>query len=256
MDTGYFKNKRVWITGASKGIGRALAIELTSRGAKLALSARNKPELIELVAEIGEDKALAAPLDVTDKESNIKTINDIAAKLGGIDIAILNAGTAEYVDVSQFDSTIFERLMQTNFMSMVYGVEAVLPYLRQSAAPQIVALSSTAAYAGLPRSEAYGATKAAIKNMFEGLRISLIPENIAVSIVCPGFVKTPLTDKNDFPMPMRIEAKKAAAIIANGVAAKTEEIHFPKFFSLSYKFLSSLPSSWYTRLINKMVLNP
>jgi short-subunit dehydrogenase len=114
-------------------------------------------------------------------------------------------------------------------------------------------MSSTAAYAGLPRSEAYGASKAAIKNMFEGLRINLAPRNIPVSIICPGFVKTPLTDKNEFPMPMLIEADKAAKIIADGIENRTEEIHFPKLFSFTYKFISSLPSSWYSRLIKKMV---
>ena len=254
MTSRYFENKKVWITGASTGIGRALALELAARGAVLVISARNRQQLDAVATETGLERVVIAEADLTDKQANHNAVAAIAAELGGIDIAILNAGTAEYVDVAHFDSAPFERLVQSNFLSMVYGVEAVLPRLRRSHNPHLVAMSSTAAYAGLPRSEAYGATKAAIKNMFEALRISLAPENIAVSIVCPGFVKTPLTDKNDFPMPMRIEAGRAAQIIADGIAAKTEEIHFPRLFSLAYKFLASLPSPWYTRLIRKMVL--
>lgn len=254
MTAGYFQNRKVWITGASKGIGRALALELAAHGAELAISARNEKELAALAAETGNDKTVIAAADLTDKQANHDAVAHIAAELGGIDIAILNAGTAEYLDVNHFDSTLFERLLQSNFISMVYAVEAVLPWLRRSQNPQLVAMSSTAAYAGLPRSEAYGASKAAVRNMFQGLRISLASENIAVSIICPGFVKTPLTDKNDFPMPMRIKAERAAQIIAGGIAAKTEEIHFPMLFSLAYKFLASLPSPWYTRLIRKMVL--
>ncbi len=254
MSPSYFSGKRIWLTGASYGIGRSLALELASRGAKVAISARSAAKLSELAVYLG-DAAVIAPLDVTDYPGNVQTANAVAEQLGGIDIAILNAGTAEYVDIQNFSSDVFERQVKSNFLSMVYGVEAVLPWLRQSSSPHLVTMSSTAAYGGLPRSEAYGATKAAIKNMFEGLRISLLPEDIAVSIVCPGFVKTPLTDKNDFAMPLRIDAEKAAYIIADGIARQKQEIHFPKVFSMTYKLLSSLPSAWYTKLIGKMVLS-
>ncbi len=254
MSESFYKGKRVWITGASSGIGEAIAIELASMGAILALSGRDSDRLSALSRKIGDEYSLVAPLDVTDKKLNIDTVNTIADKLGGIDIAILNAGNAEYVDVQKFDSNLFERQIKTNFLSMVYGVEAVLPWLRRSRHPHLVAMSSTAAYGGLPRSEAYGASKAAIKNMFEGLRISLRSEEIPVSIVCPGFVKTPLTDKNDFPMPLMIDAETAARITLKKIAKKVEEISFPKRFSLILKFLSSLPSPWYTKIIGKMVL--
>ena len=165
-------------------------------------------------------------------------------------MVFFNAGTAEYVDIQRFDSALFERVLQANFMSMVYGIEAVLPLLRESPRPLLVGMSSTVAYAGLARGEAYGASKAAVRNMLQGLRIHLLPERIPVCVVCPGFVRTPLTDKNDFPMPLRIEPQEAARHIVAGMAREREEIHFPKVFSLTYKLLSSLPSALYTRIMS------
>jgi len=128
--------------------------------------------------------------------------------------------------------------------------------LRQSPAPQLVGMSSTVAYRGLPRSEAYGASKAAIKNLFESLQVDLAPEGISVSVVCPGFVRTPLTDRNDFPMPFRIEAEDAARRIVDGIEARKPEIHFPKRFSLLFKCLTLLPSRWYIGLCARMVKQP
>ena len=245
----HFKDKRVWITGASSGIGKALAQELVVRGAKVAISARNQPVLHDIAHALGDDNTFVAALDVTDKEQNKKAVKRIVEHWGGIDIAFFNAGTAEYLDIKDFDSTIFERTITTNFLSMVYGIEAVLPSLRKSTTAQLGGMSSTVSFAGIPRAEAYGASKAAIRNMLQALRIHLRQENIDVFTVCPGFVRTPLTDKNDFPMPMRIEVDEAARFIADGIAKKTEEIHFPKAFSWTYKLLACLPSRLYTRLM-------
>jgi len=139
---------------------------------------------------------------------------------------------------------------------MVYGIEAVLPLLRQSPAPQLVGMSSTVAYRGLPRSEAYGASKAAIKNLFESLQIDLAREAFRVSVVCPGFVRTPLTDRNDFPMPFRIEADEAARRIVDGIEAGKPEIHFPRRFSLLFKLMTLLPDRLYIRLCARMVKRP
>ena len=158
MDKKHFENKKVWITGASKGIGKALAIELASRGAILALSARDETALNEIASQLEQSRVVSMPFDVTHKQANILAAKNIVSELGGIDIAIFNAGSAEYVDISKFDSNVFKRMIKTNFLSMVYGVEAVLPFLRLSSYPQLVAMSSTASYAGLPRSEAYGAS--------------------------------------------------------------------------------------------------
>ncbi len=248
--------RRVWVTGASTGIGRAVTLELVRRGATVFASARNESALNELVRDCGGDRVTALPFDVTDRAANQRAVNDMHRRAGGLDIAVLNAGTCEYVDVAAFDSALFERTIRTNFLSMVYGIEAALPLLRQSPAPQLVGMSSTVAYRGLPRSEAYGASKAAIKNLFESLQVDLAPEGISVSVVCPGFVRTPLTDRNDFPMPFRIEADDAAIRIVDGIEARKPEIHFPRRFSLLFKFLTLLPSRWYIGLCARMVKQP
>ena len=251
----HFKDKRVWITGASSGIGEAVALEMAKLGAKVAISARNEAALNKVAARIGKHNALVIPIDVTDKTQNQQAVKRIEQQWGGLDIALFNAGTAEYIDIKNFDSAIFERTITTNFLSMVYGIEAVLPSLRNSTTAQLGGMSSTVSFAGVPRAEAYGASKAAIRNMLQALRIHLVQENIDVFTVCPGFVRTPLTDKNDFPMPMRVEVDDAAKIIVNGIAKKKAEIHFPKVFSWTYKLLSYLPSGLYTRLMLNTVRN-
>ncbi|MGD8569482.1 MAG: SDR family NAD(P)-dependent oxidoreductase [Gammaproteobacteria bacterium] len=249
----YFKNKRVWITGASSGIGKALALELGKRGARVAITARDTIELNNVAAIVGKDKCLVIPFDVTIREQNHRAVAKIRELWGGLDIVFFNAGTAEYIDIKRFDAAVFERTISTNFLSMVYGIESVLPLLRNSTTAQLGGMSSTVSFAGIPRAEAYGASKAAIRNMLQGLRVHLLRENIDVFTVCPGFVRTPLTDKNDFPMPLRIEADEAAIIIADGIARHKPEIHFPKTFSIPYKILSWLPGGLYTRLMLKTV---
>jgi NAD(P)-dependent dehydrogenase (short-subunit alcohol dehydrogenase family) len=248
-----FTNRRIWITGASTGIGRAVALELAARGATIIASARSHNGLTLLATDSGTGRIHPLPLDVTDRQATLAAAQAIQKQFGGLDIAFFNAGTCEYVDVARFDSAMFERVLQTNFLSMVYGIEAVLPLLRQSKHPHLVGMSSTVAYGGLPRAEAYGASKAAIKHMLESLRIDLRQEHIPVSIVCPGFVKTPLTEKNDFPMPFAVSTERAARSIADGIAAQRHEIHFPKRFSLPFKLLTLLPSRLYTALCSKMV---
>jgi NAD(P)-dependent dehydrogenase (short-subunit alcohol dehydrogenase family) len=244
------------VTGASSGIGRAVTVELARRGALVIASARHEPELSKLARECGGDRVVALPFDVTDRPATQRATDEIHRRWGRLDVAFFNAGTCEYVEVTKFDSAVFERMIRTNFLSMVYGIEAVLPLLRQSPAPQLVGMSSTVAYRGLPRSEAYGASKAAIKNLFESLQIDLFPESISVSAVCPGFVRTPLTDRNDFQMPFRIEADDAARRIVDGIEARKPEIHFPRRFSLLFKLLTLLPGRLYIRLCAQMVMRP
>ena len=177
--------RRVWVTGASSGIGRAVSVELVRRGATVIASARNESALQRLVEDCGRERVVALPCDVTDREANRRAAADMACRFGGLDVAFLNAGTCEYVEVEAFDSAVFERTMRTNFLSMVYGVEAVLPLLRQSPVPHLVGMSSTVAYAGLPRAEAYGASKAAITYLLESLRIDLYRSGITVSVCHP-----------------------------------------------------------------------
>lgn len=247
------KDRRVWVTGASAGIGRAVAEELLHRGARVIASARGEDALAELAAPWGDERVLVLPLNVTDRQATVRAMDVVRQRWGGLDIAVLNAGTCEYVDVKNFDSTVFERTMRTNVLSMAYGVEAALPLLRQSPSPHLIGMSSAVAYGGLPRAEAYGASKAAIKNFFEALRVDLDAEGIPVSIICPGFVRTPLTDRNDFPMPFRIEPADAARRIVDGIEAQTLDIHFPKRFSIPLKLLTLLPSRWYVKVFARMM---
>ena len=198
-----WKDRRVWITGASSGIGRSLAIELSRAGARIVLSGRNQDRLQEVAnACAGEVQVLA--FDASSRMENQSAAQQINECYGALDTVVLNAGICEYVDLPAFDAAVVKRVMDVNFMGIVYGIEAALPLLRRGVTPHLVGMSSTVAYTGLPRAEAYGASKAAIRHLLQALRIDLLAEKIDVSIICPGFVKTPLTDLNDFPMPMRI----------------------------------------------------
>ena len=249
----HFENKSIWVTGASSGIGRAIVFALSTINCHIFISSRSHEKLQQTVEKCTNKDITILSGDLTSKQTNHTILEQINQSGHGLDIAILNAGNCEYVDIHAFDSDLFARQINTNFMSMVYGIEACLPLLKQSSSAQLVGMSSTAAYLGLPRSEAYGATKAAIRNMFAALRVSLKPLNINASVICPGFVETELTDKNDFDMPALISAERSAEYILTGIAANKQEIHFPKRFSLTLKFLSSLPNPILSWLINKGV---
>lgn len=257
-DNEFYTGKIIWITGASSGIGRALAIALSQYACTLYLSARNQNNLLETQSVCLANTSAKATIHLLAGDLSVKTENQsicdsMAQQQGRLDIAILNAGTCEYVDIDRFDSDLFKRLMDINFMAMVYGIEAALPMLKQSSCAQLIGMSSTAAYLGIPRSEAYGATKAAIYNMFKALAVSLKPHNISSSVICPGFVTTELTAKNTFSMPALITAESAAKIILTGIKKHHPEIHFPKRFSWSLKFISFLPISLQYRLLAKTI---
>lgn len=250
----HFTNKVIWITGASSGIGRALTISLSDINCTIYISSRSQQRLEETVEQcINKDNIHILKADLSQKNENLQVCSQIKQQVGHLDIVILNAGTCEYVDIDNFDSGIFERLISSNYLSIVYGIESCLPLLGKSNAAQLVGMSSTAAYLGFPRSEAYGSTKAAIRNLFRALAVSLRPKNINTSVICPGFVKTELTDQNDFSMPCLIHANQASTYILNGIASKQHEIHFPKRFSLSLKFLSLLPNALQFHLLSKTI---
>ena len=249
-------DRRVWITGASSGIGRAVTVALAAQGCRVAVSARSRDALEELVAEVGEGRAFSVPLDVTDRQANLDAAKRIQERFGGLDIAVLNAGGCEFVNVRKLDSGAFDRMMRTNFQGMVYGIEAALPLLRESPHPLLAGMSSTAGYRGLPRAAAYGASKAAVRYMLESLRIDLLPEGIPVSIICPGFVRTPLTAHNDFPMPMIVDAGYAARCIVKGIARQAPVIAFPRALDVTLKLLGLFPSRLYARLFNALDRRP
>ena len=177
--------RRVWVTGASSGIGAALVQELVRRGCHVAASARRAEKLEELGPRV-----LAVPLDVTDREAVIAAEERIRTELGGIDVLILSAAYWRQFTVDAWDSDVLRSHFDTNVMGMAYSIEAVLPEMRRRRTGTIVGIASVAGYRGFPRSEAYGATKAAEINMLEALRIDLRPMGITVQTVCPGFVRT------------------------------------------------------------------
>ena len=233
--------KRIWLTGASSGIGAALAEELLKAGHLLALSARSSGPLQDFASRYG-DQVLVAPGDLTDAEQVRAIGQRIAQHWGALDCVILNAGTCEYVDVRQFEAAMIERVVRANLFSASYCIEAALPLLRQGNRPHLVGVGSSVTFMPLPRAEAYGASKAAMRYLMQTLRIDLASEGIDVTLVSPGFVDTPLTQKNDFPMPMRWPVERAARHIAERLDKRPHEIAFPTVFIAILKLLGSLPS--------------
>ena len=232
--------KRIWLTGASSGIGAALAEQLLQRGYRLALSARTVEPLQALATRFPE-QVLVVPGDLSDA-ARVKAIGEhIAQVWGALDMVILNAGTCEYVEVAQFEAAMIERVVRANLFSASYCIEAALPLLRLGNRPHLVGVGSSVTFMPLPRAEAYGASKAAMRYLLEALRIDLHAENIAVTLVSPGFVDTPLTQKNDFPMPMRWPVDKAARYIADRLHQQPFEISFPTAFIAMLKLLGHLP---------------
>lgn len=232
--------KRIWLTGASSGIGAALADILLTQGHFLAVSARNVQALEKLHTEYPQ-QVLLLPGDLTDPHE-VRTIGErIEQVWGRLDQVILNAGTCEYLDVSTFEANMIERVMRANLFSAAYCVEAALPLLRKGQRPHLVAMCSSVTYLPLPRAEAYGASKAAMRYLFQSLRIDLAHEGVDVTLVSPGFVDTPLTQQNDFPMPMRWPVNKAATYIITLLEKRPLEIAFPGPFIAALRLLALLP---------------
>jgi len=238
---------RILITGATSGIGRQLALDYHRDNHQVWALGRNQKALDELSAE----GLQAVRLDLEDRDM----ARDWFTAMTPIDLAILNAGSCEYVDLPQFDSELVSRVMRTNVESMAVSIEGVLPLLRQGERPHLVAVGSSAAYLPLSRAEAYGASKAAIEYMIRTLRIDIYREKIDVSLVCPGFVKTPLTDRNEFSMPFRLSVEEASDRIRRGIEKRRLEIHFPKRFTFILKALSLIPEALWLRISQRMVNN-
>jgi short-subunit dehydrogenase len=238
----------VWITGASTGIGRAVALALAGEGWTVAASARDAPALAALVAE-GAGRIHAFPLDVTDEPATIAIHTAIEQALGPVDLAILSAGTHLPVSLEHFDTVPFRKLVEVNLMGVVHCLGAVLPGMVARRAGQIAIVASVAGYFGLPTAAAYGATKSALITLAEALKFDCDRHGIALSVINPGFVATPLTDRNPFPMPFLISAEDAARYILNGLAKKRFEIAFPRRFALILKLIRLLPYGLFFPLV-------
>lgn len=241
-----WQGKRVWLVGASAGIGAALAEALAARGARLALSARSAEKLAAL--NIGN--ATLVPCDATDIDALTAARNTVLAALGNIDLVIYLAGDYRPMRAESFDLAAAEKIVTVNFLGAMRLASIVLPSLREGSGIAFVA--SVAGYRGLPKSLAYGPGKAALIHFAECLYFDLASKNIGVWAINPGFVATQLTAKNDFDMPAIIQPAQAATEIIEGLRSGHFEIHFPKRFTRVMKLLALLPYGLYFRLIRRI----
>jgi len=247
--------RRVLITGASSGIGLALSRAFLIRGDQVLGVARHIESLQVLASEYG-DACQAISADLTRSEDVDQLVHKIARLTDHLDVVILNAGTCEYLDIHNWDSGMFERVMKTNFFSAVHLVEVLLPFLRLSDDTEwgrrLVGTSSLVVRLPLPRAQAYGASKAALDYFWASLRLDLAKEGIGVSIVRPGFVRTPLTARNDFPMPLLMTPETAAVRIISGLENKMPLVEFPQRLVWLMRFVSCLPQSWQIKLLTQL----
>lgn len=241
----------VWITGASYGLGRMVALKLAARGDRVAVSARSADKLKALAGEAPDGRILPYALDVTDHQATADTVARIEAEHGPIDIALLNAGTHEPVSADDFRAEKLRELVELNLMGTANCLEPLLKSFRARGRGHVAIVASVAGYRGLPTSAAYGATKAGLINMAESLKPECDRLGIKLQIVNPGFVRTPLTDKNPFPMPFLMEPEDAAAALIRGLDGNGFEISFPKRFTWMLKFLRCLPYALYFPMISR-----
>lgn len=243
--------KNIWITGASSGIGRALALKFANEGWQVAASARRE-DLLNKIAESNKNIS-PFPLDVTDKEKCKEIFENIKNKYQNIDICFFSTGTWDPKKEKDIDIDQMKKVMEVNFFGTLNCIKAVEQYFKQRNSGHISIVSSIAGYRGLPNSTGYGASKAALNNLAESLYFDFGRNNVRVSLVSPGFIKTPMTDKNQFKMPFLKTAEFAADKIYNGLVNQSNfEIDFPKELTLILKFLKILPNRLYLYLIKKL----
>lgn len=242
-----YSGKYIWIIGASSGIGEALAKSLAKKGANLILSSRRR-EALEKVNNALENTHTVLPVDVTD----IQSLYDAARTIKKLDSVIFLAAIYSPNAANTKSISYTSQMIQVNLTGVFNTVYTVLPFFQKQGFGQIALCASIAGYRGLPYSQPYAATKAGIINYAESLKIELEDKKIDVKVINPGFVKTPMTNKNKFSMPLMISAEQAATAITRGLISNRFEIHFPKRVTLIMKIISSLPSSLYFYLARLM----
>ena len=237
------KQKCIWITGGSSGIGKNLALKMASKGYKVAISARTKKKLqqVKKKSENLRGSIHLYQLDITSKKDIKKNLNKIEKEIGEIGTVVLNAALNYPVNCKNFSSEILEKLMKVNYNGTVNCLDEIIKRFIKKKSGKIAVVSSLAGYIGFPYSSGYCPTKAALINLCESLRLDLKQYNIVLQVINPGFVKTPMTDKNDFFMPFLISAEKAAEYIYKGLKTNRFEIIFPKIFAYILKLLRILP---------------
>jgi len=217
------RNARAWVVGASSGIGAEVARELVQRGARVAVSARSGSDL----EKVSGGDMFVVPLDVTNHAAVAEAAQQVTSELGGIDVLVAAAGYWQQTNPGELDLDTFTTHVSVNLLGMAACVSAVLPAMRARGSGTVVGIASVAGYRGIPGAEAYGPTKAAQINLLEALRAGLRGSGVTVQTVCPGFVDTPMTERNEFPMPFMVPADRAARTIADGIETGKAEIVFP-----------------------------
>ncbi len=243
-------NKTIWITGASSGIGKALAIKFANEGWKVAISARRE-KLLEEISK-NQNNIDYFQLDVTDSEKCKIVFNEIKKKFGDINISVFCTGIHDPKSEKKLNLEKVRKIMEVNFFGTVNSINTVYDYYKEKKSGQISIVSSVAGYRGLPSAGAYCASKSALSSFAESLYFDLKRFNVRVSLVSPGFIKTPMTDQNDFPMPMIKSPEFAAEQMFKGLTkSKSFEIHFPKSFTFLMKILKIIPNGLYFKIVEK-----
>ncbi len=244
-----------WVTGAGKGLGRHIALQLAQEGWKVAATSRTPADLNGLAAEGESLPGAIVPLvgDITDRAQIDHLVSKIEQEMGPLNLAVLNAGTYIRFGLEDFSAEKFINQIDINVGGTVNSLAPVLAAMRRRRSGTIAIVSSLSAYRGLPMASAYGASKAALTNMCESLKPECDQHGIQLSVIHPGFVRTPLTDKNDFEMPFLMEPEDAARRVLDGIRAGKFEILFPIRFVLILKFLRCLPYSIYFAATRRMV---
>ena len=243
--------KSIWITGASSGIGKSLAIKFASEGWQVAASARRE-DLLNQLSDSNQNIA-SFPLDVTNRENCREVFEKIKNKYENINICFFSTGTWDPKKEKDIDIDQMKKVMDVNFFGTLNCIKAVETYFKEIKNGHISIVSSIAGYRGLPNSTGYGASKAALNNLAESLYFDFGRHNVRVSLISPGFIKTPMTDKNEFKMPFLKTPEFAANKIYTGlINGSSFEIDFPKELTLILKFLKMLPDKIYFKLIRKL----
>lgn len=253
-----FANQVAVVTGASSGIGWALAKVLAAEGCKVGLIARRKEQLEALAAEIAQagGTAAVAPADVSDRALVQAAVKDLSAQLGPVDLLIANAGVGMPTLLEPVNIGDVEKMIRINLMGVIYALEAVLPEMLRRGRGHLAAVSSLAAYTGLPGESAYCASKAAVNVYLDGLRVQVRDRGIAVTTLCPGFVRTPMTAVNEFKMPWALEADEAARRMVRALQRRRKVYNFPWQTSLLMKLTRWLPDWVLARGMRKYNENP
>lgn len=246
--------RTIWLTGATSGIGEALARRFIAEGKRVAATARKSETLAQLSERIGAraDDFLAVPADLADPQGAEVAYGTIKAEWGIPDMVIANAGTHINMPAGEMTMDKCRTIFEVNLHGAVATLLASLPDMLERGSGHLVGVGSLSSYRGLPLAAAYGASKSGLNNFLQSLRFDVETYGLSVTAVNPGFVKTPLTDRNPFPMPMIISAEKAAEYIWDGLAKQKMEIHFPPLFSWSCKLLRILPYPVYHALVRRI----